>query len=134
MEAEGGERPRVSLRTLFTLHWKTIAVWGAIAIFLVVALTTGLDKKVTALAVLIFGFLTQAFSGLLGLVGLIPVVGPLLVKVITLPFFLLVNGFAYLVTLFAVRRGKKMDVMKTRILVSSFLFGIVVGFILGKLI
>lgn len=115
-------------------HWKILAVWVAMGAFIFVAFLTGLDKRIAALAIVVFGLLTQAFSGLLGLVALVPAVGPLLVKVVTLPFFLLVNGLAYLVTLFVMRRGGKRDVVKSRILVSSFLIGILVGYIIGRLV
>lgn len=115
-------------------HWKMVVVWLVIGGFIAVAFVTGLDKRIAALAILVFGLLTQAFAGLLGLVALVPVVGPLLVKAITLPFFLLVNGLGYLITLLVVRRGGKRDVVKSRILVSSFLIGILVGYIVGRLV
>lgn len=118
----------------FSRHWKMVVVWLVIGGFIVVAFVTGLDKRIAALAILVFGLLTQAFAGLLGLVALVPVVGPLLVKAITLPFFLLVNGLGYLITLLVVRRGGKRDVVKSRILVSSFLIGILVGYIVGRLV
>ncbi len=111
-----------------------VVVWLVIGGFIAVAFVTGLDKRIAALAILVFGLLTQAFAGLLGLVALVPVVGPLLVKAITLPFFLLVNGLGYLITLLVVRRGGKRDVVKSRILVSSFLIGILVGYIVGRLV
>ena len=132
--ASGGDSLLERLGPGLRRHWRTLAVWLGIGCFIFVALLTGLDKRIAALSILVFGLLTQAFSGLLGLVALIPWAGPLFVKVVTLPFFLLVNGLSYLVTLLVVRRGGQRDVVKSRILVSSFLVGILVGYILGRLV
>ena len=121
-------------KSYFKKYGRFIAVWLLIAAFVTVGLLSGLDKKVIAVAVVVIGFLTQAFSGLLVLVGAVPLVGPLIVKVVTIPFFMLVNGIAYLITFLAIKRGYKADVLKTRILVSAFLVGIIVGFIVGRLI
>jgi hypothetical protein len=91
------------------------------------------DKSATALLILVFGYATHAFAGLIAIIGTIPVVGTYLVTILTLPFFLLVNGLAYLVTLIALRKGDAKAVMNSRILVSALLVGIIIGYFLGKL-
>jgi hypothetical protein len=76
--------------------------------------------------------LTKAFAGILAIIALMPIIGPAIVNVITMPFFLTVNAIAYLVTLVAVRRGYARDVVDSRVLVVTLLFGIVIGFLLGR--
>lgn len=87
-----------------------------------------------AFGVIVFGFFTQAFSGLLSTINLIPVVGPFIVKIVSLPLIWIANGFAYVVTLLVLRRGHKIDIFKSRVLITALLIGIVLGFILGKLL
>lgn len=118
----------------FKKYGRLVLVWSILVVLVAIGLWSGLDKRAIALGVVIVGFITQAFSGLLILVGAVPLVGPFLVQIITLPFFLLINGIAYLVTFLAIKRGYKVDVLKTKIIVSAFLVGIIVGFIIGRVL
>ncbi|MDI6840728.1 MAG: hypothetical protein QMD71_07780 [bacterium] len=108
--------------------------WAIIFLTIFVCLHFRLDKKIMAFGVVVFGIFTQAFSGLLGIIGLIPGIGPFIVKIISIPLVWVANSFAYIVTLLVLRKGHKIDIFKSRVLVTSFLAGIVLGFILGKLI
>jgi len=92
------------------------------------------DKKLVAAGLIVFGLMTQAFSGVLALIGAVPVVGPLVIKVVTFPFILLVNGIGYLVTFFALRRGYRIDIIKARVFIGTFLVGMILGFVLGGLL
>jgi len=121
------------LKDFWFAYRKLILIWLVIILFIVVSVALGFDKKIIALVVIIAGFLTQAFSGLLGMVGSIPTIGPMIVRVITLPFFLLLNAFAYIFTFFALRMGFKKDVVKARIIAYAVLVGIIIGFILGRI-
>jgi hypothetical protein len=118
----------------FKKYGRLILVWSILVVLVVIGLLSGLDRKVIAVGVVVAGLITQAFSGLLILVGAVPVVGPFVVQIITLPFFLLVNGIAYLVTFLAIKRGYKADVLKTKVIVSALLVGIIVGFIIGRVL
>ena len=122
------------IKRFFTRNWRLLLIWGIIIIAIFVGLHFGLDKKIMALGVIVFGIFTQAFSGLLGIIGVIPVIGPFIVKIATLPAIWITNALAYLVTLLALRKGAKMDVLKSRVLVVAFIAGIVIGFVLGKLL
>jgi hypothetical protein len=113
---------------------KILLIWLVIVVFVILGIHLGWDEKVIATIVLIFGFLTHAFSGLMGLISLIPTIGPMIVNVITLPFFLVINGIAYLVTFIALRRGYRKDVVSSRLLTVSLLIGIIIGYILGKVL
>jgi len=132
-KAEEDKAPR-SLKPFFRPYWRAILIWAVIAGLIATGVVLRWDKKLVAVVVIVFGLATQAFGGAIALIGAVPVVGPLIVKAVTLPFVLLVNGIGYLVTFFALRRGYKIDVMKSRILISSFLVGVVLGFVLGRLI
>lgn len=112
---------------------KFILLWLVIILFVMISIPLGFDKKIIALVVILVGFVTSAFSGLIGMVGAIPAIGPMVVKIITLPFFLLLNAVAYLFTFVALRMGFKRDIVRARIISTAFLVGIVIGFILGRI-
>jgi hypothetical protein len=105
-----------------------------LVVFVAVAKYLGVEGRIIALVVLVVGWLSQAFAFLLALLALIPVVGPLIVSVVTLPFFLVVNGLAYVITLVSVRKGYVRSAIESRILVAALLVGMVMGYVLGKLV
>ena len=132
LEESGESRSEIQRRFPFT--WRMVVLWGAIGLLVFIGFFLGLDKKLLALVILIFGFFTQAFTGLLGLLGILPWVGPVLVKVISGPFIWLLNGLGTLVAFIALRRGYKVDLLKSRIIVTTFLLGLVVGILVGTLL
>jgi len=109
-------------------------IWLGIVIFAVAGIALGLDKKAVAFLVFIFGLISQAFIGIIGLIGLVPVVGPILAKVLALPFFWILNAIGYFLSIVAIKRGYSKSVLDYRILTIVFLIGIAVGFIIGRLI
>lgn len=113
---------------------KRALIWLAIIIFAVVGIASGLDKKAIAFLVLIFGLISQAFIGIIGLISLIPVIGPILAKVLALPFFWILNSIGYFLSIVAIKRGYSKTVLDYRVLTIVFLSGIAVGFIIGRLI
>ncbi len=112
---------------------KIVLLWIIIVIFIVLGIRFGVDKKVIAISVTLFGFLTNAFAGLMTLVAFIPFIGPLIVKVISLPLFWILNGIGYILSAFAVKRGYAKEILNYRVLTVVFLMGIVVGFIIGSI-
>jgi hypothetical protein len=121
-----------SLKSFFRPYWRAALVWAVICGVIVAGITLRWDKKLVAAGLIVFGLMTQAFSAVVALVGAVPVVGPLVIKVVTFPFIMLVNGIGYLVTFFALRRGYKIDVIKARVLIGTFLVGMILGFLLGR--
>lgn len=113
---------------------KRAVIWLGIVIFAVVGIALGLDKKAIAFLVFIFGLISQAFIGIIGLIGFIPVIGPILAKVLALPFFWILNAIGYFLSIVAIKRGYSKSVLDYRILTIVFLSGIAVGFIIGRLI
>ena len=98
----------------------------------------GVDKILITAIVALFGIFMEmarhVFTQTLFIIQSIPYIGPIVAKVIVWPFFITINGIAYLVTLTFIRiRGVK-EVANARILTTVFLIGILLGFILGRII
>jgi hypothetical protein len=121
-------------RGIFRKNWKIGCCLMILLGFIVVAQHYGLDKEITVLTVLFFGYVTQLFSVLVGYIAVIPVIGAPIANIISLPFIFIVNAIAYIVTFFSLRRGYAKEVLGSRVLVTSFIVGLILGYALGKLI
>lgn len=113
---------------------KIFIIWAAITAFIVIGVALGLDRKAVAFLAIVFAFISQAFLGLLNLIALVPIVGPLIAKVLALPFYWILNSLGYFASVVAIKKGYKKDVLNYRVLTVVFLVGIVVGFIIGKIL
>lgn len=111
-----------------------IIAWVIIIWLVVMAIYYSLDRQIIGAIVLLVGIIGQAFAALGVWVGLVPVVGPLVVKILSLPFIWLLNGVGYIVSYIAIHRGFKKEVLNTRIMTIMLLIGITVGYILGKIL
>ncbi|GAB4374985.1 MAG: hypothetical protein Kow0042_20030 [Calditrichia bacterium] len=123
-----------TVRDFIVSFRKILLIWLGLTLFVVIGVAVGLDEKVVAFLAIVFGLLSQAFIGLLNLIALIPVVGPLIAKVLALPFYWLLNALGYFVSVIAIKKGFSREVLNYRVLTIVFLVGIVVGFLIGKLI
>ena len=117
-----------------TDNWKILCVLLLLLVFVYVAQYYGLDKEITVFVVLFLGYVTQLFSVLVGLIATIPVIGPPIANLISLPFIFIVNAVAYLVTFFSLRKGYAKELLGSRVLVTAFLVGLILGYALGKVI
>ena len=90
-------------------------------------------KSVTA-GVLLFAGFSHLLAWLLGIITLIPFIGPLLVKVLSLSIIWLLNAVGYLVAYVAIKRGYSKDVLTYRAITISLITGIVIGFLMGSLL
>lgn len=124
----------LSFKLFFQAFWKTIFAWIILVTFVIIAIHYHVDKAVIGGSVVIFGILSQAFIGLINIIGLVPLVGPLVAKILALPLFWLINALGYFASILAIKKGYSKDVVNYRILTVVLLVGIVIGFILGKLI
>jgi hypothetical protein len=122
------------IQVFVTKNWKIVCILLALVLFVAVAQRIGLDKRAIVIIVLFFGHVTYLFSILVGLIAAIPVIGPPIASVISLPFFLIVNAVVYVVTLFSLRKGYARDVLGSRVLVTTLLIGMIIGYALGKLL
>ena len=115
-------------------NWKICGVLVLLALFIYVAQHYGLDKEITVFVVIFLGYVTQLFSVLVGFIATIPVIGPPIAQIISLPFIFIVNAIAYLVTFFSLRKGYAKELLGSRVLVTAFLVGLILGYALGKII
>lgn len=106
----------------------------AAGIFIYVGIHLEWDKEIMASLVVLFGIISHAFAGLVALIALIPFIGPLLIKVLSIPVFWLLNAGGYFVSILFVKKGFGASVVQGRVLTIVLLVGVVIGFILGKLI
>ena len=111
-----------------------ILLWVLIGIAVVVALQYGVDEKIVVFTTLILGIFTQVFAGLGALIAMIPIIGPILIKVITIPFFWMINALGHGVSIVAIKKGYTDELVKSRVLTIALLIGIVLGYIMGNLI
>lgn len=124
----------ITFKDFFLAFWKTILIWVIIGIIIFVGIKFDIDNTVIGGVVVLFGLITQAFVGLIGIISLVPFIGPIIAKVLALPVFWLINALGYFVSIIAIRRGYSKDIVNYRVLTVVLLIGIVVGFILGKII
>ena len=113
---------------------KTILTLSGIGISVYLMLDFNLDVRAIAIITLLLGYITNIFVGLTTLVGLVPIIGPLIVKVFTIPFFWLLNGMGYFTSAYAIKKGYGRDIVSHRLITIILLTGIVLGYILGHLI
>lgn len=111
-----------------------IFLWVLILAVIILALKMGIDEKIVVFTTLVLGLFTQVFAGLGAIIAAIPLVGPFILKVLTIPFFWLLNGLGYLVGALAIKRGYGTEFTKSRLLTLALLTGIVIGYILGHLL
>lgn len=111
-----------------------LPLWIVIGALVALGIHYEVDGRVIAGSLVLVGVLSNAFAWLAGLVMLVPVVGPLIVKVLSVGFIWLLNAIGYLVAYVAIRRGYSKDVLTYRGLTVALIVGIVIGYVLGKLI
>jgi len=111
-----------------------LPLWLAIAVLVGLGLHFNVDRSVIAGTVVVLGLITNAFAWLLGIIALVPIIGPIIVKILSIGFIWLLNAVGYLVSYIAIRRGYSKDVLTYRGVTIALIIGIVIGFVLGKLI
>ena len=122
--------PRVSLK-----NWKLMLPMLAVLLALVwLGFHFNVDDRVVVGGAVLFGLLSSLFAWIIGVLGLIPFIGPLIVKVLAIPIIWLLNALGYLVSFIAIKRGYSKDVLTYRGLTIALIVGIIIGFILGHLI
>ncbi|NIA18522.1 MAG: hypothetical protein GWO85_00330 [Simkaniaceae bacterium] len=113
---------------------KHIILWILILAGILIALKLGIDEKIVVFSTLVIGIFTQAFTGLAGIISLVPFVGPFIVKVFAIPIFWFLNATGYVISAVAIKKGYTKELAKSRVVTLALLIGIVLGYILGHLI
>jgi len=111
-----------------------IFLWVLIGVAVAVALQYGVDEKIVVFSTLVLGIFTQVFAGLGALIAMVPIIGPILIKVVTIPFFWMINALGHGVSIVAIKKGYTNELVKSRVLTIALLIGIVLGYIMGNLI
>ena len=123
-----------TLSDFFGAFRKTIIVWTLLIIFVIAGVYFGVPKKIIGGSIIAVGWVTGAFAGLMTMIALVPLVGPIIVSVLSLPVIWLLNGLGYFVSIIAIKKGYSKEVVNSRILTAVLIVGIVIGYVLSKLI
>ena len=94
----------------------------------------GWHAKAVTTGVMLLAALSHVLAWGLGIIGLVPIIGPLIVKVLSLSIIWLLNAVGYLVSFTAIKRGYSKDVLTYRGLTIALLTGIVIGYVIGSLV
>ena len=113
---------------------KIIIISILILILIYFMLIFQLDIRAITIIALLIGYITNIFSGIVTIIGLLPFIGPLIVKIFSIPFFWFLNGMGYFTSAYAIKKGYGRDVIRHRLITTALLLGIILGYILGHLI
>ena len=110
---------------------RTWIVLSSLVLCIFVLVKLDLDTRIVAAIVLLAGLLTHAFSIILGVIALVPVIGPLIVGLLSLPIFWFINATSHVVTALAVKQGYGKDLARSKLLVVMLMIGLILGFLIG---
>ena len=99
-----------------------------------IALYYGIDKKIIVLSAFIIGVFTELFVGVVAIVAAIPLIGPMVIKIVSIPIFWILNALGTLVSGIAIKKGYATELARGRIMTLALLIGMIIGYIIGNLI
>ena len=120
--------------TILLSYRKKIVVWMIAGCLIFAASYYGIDKKLIVFTAFIIGVFTEIFAGIGILVAAIPVVGPMIIKIVSIPIFWILNALGTLVSGIAIKKGYATELAKGRIMTLALLIGMIIGYIIGNLI
>jgi len=120
--------------TILLSYRKKIVVWMIAGGLIFTASYYGIDKKLIVFTTFIIGVFTEIFTGVGVLIAAIPVVGPMIIKIISIPIFWILNALGTLVSGVAIKKGYATELAKGRIMTLALLIGMIIGYIIGNLI
>ena len=124
---------KAKFKEFFSNYENAIFSWFIIVGAIALGIHYSIDRRLLAAIVLLIGIAGHAFGALVAWIGLVPLVGPLIAQVLTLPFIWILNGIGYLVSVVAIKRGYSKDVLNYRMATVTLIVGIILGYILGTL-
>ena len=113
---------------------KKIIIWLIIGGLIFSASYYGVDKKLILFTAFIVSVFTEIFAGIGILVAAIPVIGPMIIKIVSIPIFWILNALGTLVSGIAIKKGYATELAKGRIMTLALLIGMIIGYIIGNLI
>ena len=120
--------------TILLSYRKKIVIWMIAGGLIFTASYFGIDKKLIVFTAFIIGVFTEIFTGIGVLVAAIPVVGPMIIKIVSIPIFWILNALGTLVSGIAIKKGYATELAKGRIMTLALLIGMIIGYIIGNLI
>ena len=120
--------------TILLSYRKKIVLWMIAGGLIFTASYYGIDKKLIVFTAFIIGVFTEIFTGIGVLVAAIPVVGPMIIKIVSIPVFWILNALGTLVSGIAIKKGYATELAKGRIMTLALLIGMIIGYIIGNLI
>lgn len=130
--------PAKPAETSFTWHWQDWKIMLPLALLIVGFVYWGLqhawDVRMVAGVTVLVGLVSGVFVWVVGLIALLPVIGPIIVKVLSFGFIWLLNALGYLISFIAIRRGYSKDVLTYRGLTLALMIGIIIGYVIAQFI
>ena len=120
--------------SLFNLYYKKIILWILLTTAFIFSTNYGIDKKIIVFIAFVISVFTEVFVGLSALIATIPVVGPMIIKIVTIPVFWIFNAMGTLVSGLAIKKGYATELARGRVLTLALLVGTILGYIIGNLV
>jgi len=120
--------------SILSTYRNKIILWTFIGAITYAALYSGIDKKLIVFTAFIIGVFTEIFAGIAILIAAIPIIGPMIIKIVSIPIFWILNALGTLVSGLAIKKGYATELAKGRIMTLALLIGMIIGYIIGNLI
>ncbi len=124
----------MQFKTLLKIYYRKIFFWIILCTAFIFSIHYGIDKKIIVFIAFVISVFTEVFVGLSALIAAIPIIGPMIIKIVTIPVFWVFNAMGTLVSGLAIKKGYATELAKGRILTLALLIGMTIGYILGNLI
>ena len=124
----------MQFKALLKIFYKKILFWIFLAVIIAFAINHGIDKKLIVFSAFIISVFTEVFVGFSALIAAVPVIGPMIIKIVTIPVFWVFNAMGTLVSGLAIKKGYATELARGRILTLALLIGMIIGYIIGNLI
>lgn len=124
--------PKIAL--FWAQYRKAFIALAITAVVAVLGIVLRIEGRLVAAITTLVALLTSAYAVLAALLALIPWIGPLIIKVLSIPLIWLMNAAGYFTAIFLMKQGHTRSVVDSRVLTYVLLIGIVVGYIIGKLL
>ena len=124
----------MQFKSLFNLYYRKIILWILLTTAFIFSTNYGIDKKIIVFIAFVISVFTEVFVGLSALIATIPVIGPMIVKIVTIPIFWIFNAMGTLVSGLAIKKGYATELARGRVLTLALLVGTILGYIIGNLV
>lgn len=122
------------IQRFFKSYGITLVTLCAVTALILLLYHYDVDFKAIAIITIVVGFITKLFAGIVALVALVPFIGPLIIKLFSIPFFWIMNALGYFTSAYAIQKGHTKAVATHRLITLILLFGIIIGYALGHLV